>query len=400
MQIAETLNELAGASNKARRLALDSRRVAGTRCELDIAFHGGRSVDITGAATSGPATLERFVVADVLDAWFDPAPEVLEALQRDISAQARYSPPAHPVQLVSKLGNARQLNAENIIPAGGSSALMYAMLPQLCARGDKALLIRPSYSEYPHLLGSVLGCKIEYVNVSDENDFCIDFNGIDGAVGEKKPKICVIVNPNNPTGAILPPCNIYELARSHPSTIFWVDEAYVDYSEQNITSEPFVNKLSNLIVLKSMSKVYSLSGLRVAYLVAPIDLTKSLGRFLPPWPISWPAYVAAMAAIDCNSYYQTMYAETRKLRQLLAQGLESTSLVEQIIPSQGNFLLAALASGVSALTFANALTSDGIFIRSFPNMDENFAQRFVRISVRSGTENHRLIAAFSAAGLT
>src|SRR6266853_6608468 len=110
----------------------------------------------------------------------------------------------------------------------------------------------------------------------------------------------------------------------------------------------------NLIVLKSMSKVYALSGLRVAYLVAPAVLRRRLARLIPPWPVGLAAQVAAVEALRDPQYYAARYAETHQLRRKACLRLSGISGL-QVHPSQANFYLveteraAALAERLRAM---------------------------------------------------
>src|SRR6185369_14914809 len=96
----------------------------------------------------------------------------------------------------------------------------------------------------------------------------------------------------------------------------------------------------NLIVCKSMSKVYALSGARVAYLCSSPHQLEELKAITPPWVVSLPAQVAAVNALADPEYYAARYAETANLRVELATELSSLGL--QVIPGIANFLLATL----------------------------------------------------------
>src|SRR5207237_7922333 len=98
----------------------------------------------------------------------------------------------------------------------------------------------------------------------------------------------------------------------------WIAETYVDYVDPDESLERFACELPNVVVCKSMSKVYALSGMRAAYLCACPELVAYLRRVTPPWTVSLPAQVAAVAALDEAPYYAARWAETRRLRQELA----------------------------------------------------------------------------------
>src|SRR5439155_18190815 len=130
----------------------------------------------------------------------------------------------------------------------------------------------------------------------------------------------VIVNPNSPTGRHMSGKNLEAALRETPSqTRIWIDETYVEYAGENESLEQFAAISENVIVCKSMSKVYALSGARAAYLCAGPHQLEALRAITPPWVISLPAQVAAVRALRDPGYYAVRYAETAALRDDLDQ---------------------------------------------------------------------------------
>ncbi|MBN2579475.1 MAG: aminotransferase class I/II-fold pyridoxal phosphate-dependent enzyme [Pirellulales bacterium] len=80
------------------------------------------------------------------------------------------------------------------------------------------------------------------------------------------------------------------------STRFWIDETYIDYVDPNGSLEPFAAESKNVVICKSMSKAYALSGVRAAYLCAPKPIAQDLLSVTPPWAVSLPAQLAAVTA--------------------------------------------------------------------------------------------------------
>jgi histidinol-phosphate/aromatic aminotransferase/cobyric acid decarboxylase-like protein len=122
------------------------------------AFHGGAFWQEYGT------NFERFsdseaIPADVLDAWFPPAPGVVEALVAEIPRLARTSPPANAEGLIGCIAKARSTPSESIAVGAGSSSLIYQLLPKLIRAGQSALVYDPIYGEYPHVL-DLIGARI------------------------------------------------------------------------------------------------------------------------------------------------------------------------------------------------------------------------------------------------
>ena len=102
--------------------------------------------------------------------------------------------------------------------------------------------------------------KIQY-----ESDFSISLKKLRDTLSQK-PRMMVICNPNNPTGTILDQDQLKSLLTDFSDTLFLVDEAYIEYSGKTLL--PFSKNYSNLILLRTFSKIYGLAGLRIGYIIA------------------------------------------------------------------------------------------------------------------------------------
>src|SRR6266850_1229630 len=153
--------------------------------------------------------------------------------------------------------------------------------------------------------------------------------------------LVVLVNPNSPTGRHVPRERLEAVLRRAPAaTRVWIDETYVEYAGVGQSLERFAAHSENLIVCKSMSKVYALSGARAAYLCAGPHQLEELRAITPPWVVSLPAQVAAVRALQDPEYYAARYRETGALREELADQLRSLSW--EVVPGIANFLLCHL----------------------------------------------------------
>src|SRR5262249_1883521 len=130
------------------------------------------------------------------------------------------------------------------------------------------------------------------------------------------------------------------LEETPPQTRIWVDETYVEYAGPGESLERFAAESENVIVCKSMSKVYALSGLRVGYLCGGAHQLESLRGITPPWIVGLPAQVAAVRALQDSAYYAVRLAEVAKDREWLRLAL--TEAGWDVVPGIANFLLAHL----------------------------------------------------------
>jgi histidinol-phosphate/aromatic aminotransferase/cobyric acid decarboxylase-like protein len=189
-----------------------------------------------------------------------------------------------------------------------------------------------------------------------------------------------LVNPNSPTGQHIPRAELESfLMRVPASTLVWIDETYIDYIGAHESLERFAVTRPNVVICKSMSKVYALSGMRCAYLCASPHLLERLRGITPPWAVGLPAQVAAVAALQDDPYYAARYRETHVLRQQLANGLAP---MMEVVPGTANFLLCHVESPEEIV---QRCRHEGLFIRG------GFGPRTIRIAVKDKETNERMV---------
>lgn len=148
--------------------------------------------------------------------------------------------------------------------------------------------------------------------------------------------------------------------------------------------------MENVIVCKSMSKVYALSGVRAAYLCCPPHFIEVLKTLTPPWAISLPAQAAAIMALKDEEYYQKKYAETHKLRTSLKKELLRIGIAE-IIEGVGNSLLFYLPPQIRVRQFLQLCKEENLFVRDVSNMGKSLGNNAVRIAVKDEKTNNKMI---------
>lgn len=359
-------------------------------------FHGGAFFDAIGTDLR---TLDRatgIINADVLDAWFDPAPAVLDALREHLPWLVKTSPPTSCDGLIRVISEARGVGVDNILVGAGSSDLIFRALPRWLDRRSRVLLLDPTYGEYAHVLEQVIGCRVDRLALSRADGYTVPLDTLAEAL-TRDYDLVVLVNPNSPTGQYVAAADLKPLLRAAPPrTRIWVDETYVNYVEGAESLEAFAAASENVIVCKSMSKMYALSGARAAYLCASPHHLEELRAVTPPWVVSLPAQVAAVRALEALPYYQARWTETHALRRGLADGLRR--LQWDVVDGVANFLLCHLPD--SAPTAADVVArcrTRGLFLRNASPMGRMLGDRAVRIAVKDGATNARMLEIIEAA---
>lgn len=354
-------------------------------------FHGGASFKAIGEGFSTFDKIKDIINADVLDAWFPPSPEVVAALQEYLPWIIKSSPPVDCQGLRESIAQARGVRSECILPGAGSSHLIYLAFRQWLTPAARVLLIDPTYGEYAHILQYLIGCTVDRLLLSAQTNFSLDLSRLHASF-DLNYDLIVLVNPNNPTGQHVPRTDLQNvLKHAPPGTRIWIDETYHEYIGNDQSLEKFAAKSRNVIVSKSMSKVYALSGVRVAYLCASPALLKELRTFTPPWSVSLPGQIAAVKALEDPVYYEKRYEETRRLRSQLEADLKHLNKFA-IVPGSANFLLCRLpCTGSTAAAIVRKCKNHGLFLRDVSSMGTAIGPYAFRMAVKDTRTNGKMI---------
>ena len=354
-------------------------------------FHGGAFFEAIGARFDALDHKDRIINADVLDAWFPPAPRVTEALRNDLDWLVRTSPPTRCEGLIDSIASARGVNARNILPGAGSSDLIFRSFREWLSPRSHALILDPTYGEYAHVLEQVIGATTDRLTLHRQENYDVHLERFATALRDDYDLV-VIVNPNSPTGRHVSRADLEQILRDIPRrTRVWVDETYVEYLGENQSLEQFAARSENVIVCKSMSKVYALSGLRVAYLCAGAHQLEALRAITPPWVVGLPAQLAATIALQEGEYYRARRQETHELRKELESELRHIGW--DVTPGVANFLLCHLPeSGPTAGQLAQACRRSGLFLRDVGAMGSHLGVRAIRIAVKDVGTNRAMLS--------
>jgi histidinol-phosphate/aromatic aminotransferase/cobyric acid decarboxylase-like protein len=354
-------------------------------------FHGGAFFEAIG---SGFDTLDRrglVVNADVLDAWFPPSPGVMSTLQEHLSWLVRTSPPVQCEGLCEAVAAHRGVRREQILPGAGSSDLIYRAFRHWIHRESRVLILDPTYGEYSHVLEKVIGCRVERLKLLRHDGYSVNLDELAWRT-KQGYDLVVLVNPNNPTGRHIRKSDLESLLRTVPAqTRMWIDEAYVDYVGASESLERFAAESENVIVCKTMSKVYALSGMRVAYLCASPHQLLDLVSLTPPWVVGLAAQVAAVRALQDPAYYEKHYRSTHLLRGEMHDALRDIG-IHDIVPGEANFLMFHLdetqPTGEQVIERARRA---GVFVRDVESMGSDLGLRALRIAIKDPASNGRIL---------
>jgi threonine-phosphate decarboxylase len=180
---------------------------------------------------------------------------------------------------------------------------------------------------------------------------------------------------------------LLEMTREHSITVF-LDEAFIDYCPaQSLTQQ--APEQRNLIVFRSVTKFFSVPGMRVAYAVCNSSNVQTLNHSIAPWPVTTVAAHVVCAALSDDAYAEESRCTNERRRSWLEEQFKSLSI--QTYSSATNFLLLQFPAEVNVSTlWERMIVEEQIVLRSCANF-EGLALGHLRVAVRTELENGRLI---------
>ena len=343
-----------------------------------------------GGIHQAAAELQR-PVAELLDfsASINPLgmPPTVRAAALAALDDAIHYPEIHAESLLTALAAHHHLDPRHFLAGNGSTPLFTLFARTL--RPRRALVVRPAFSEYQRAL-ELAGTEIDVFDLDPAKDFTLDLCQLLQQV-TPATDLLLIATPGNPSGAKILATTILTLAHAlREQAIVAVDEAFIDFCPDASILAATANE-PNLYVFRSMTKFYAIPGLRVGYLAGPINGISRLKEETEPWALSNIAIAAAKAALTATAYKEESLRLIPQLREQLAEGLRNLGL--HVYPSAANYLLLRLAAA-HADEIVTALRQKGILLRSCSNFSPLDAH-YLRVAVRTGEENQRLVNALT-----
>jgi histidinol-phosphate aminotransferase len=336
------------------------------RSHNDLRFHGD--------TLAGPGQLDFAVNV----APGSPPDWLREALQDGLSQAAAY-PNEGPATIALATRHGRP--ADEVVLLNGSAEAFWLLAQVL--RPELAVVVQPSFTE-PEAALRAAGHRVQRA-WRDPDRF-----GLDPAVVPADADLVVTTNPNNPTGTLDPAATLAELAR--PGRLLVVDEAFMEFTAGETESLAGCRDLPGLVVVRSLTKLWGLAGVRAGYLLAPPATASALRAARQPWSVNGLACAAIAAWAQSAGHAAPLVQELAATRERLAAALAALPGV-RVWPSAANFLLLHVPDGSGVF---NGLATRGIAVRpchNFPGLTVNH----LRVAVRDPVDNQRLIDAFREA---
>lgn len=358
--------------------------------------HGG---NLAWAAALAGCPAEAIVDFSASISPLGPPTSAIAAIQSQIGNLRHYPDPNYS-DLRLALGELHQLPPEWILPGNGSAELLTLAGREL-AKLAATVLITPAFGDYYRTLAAHNAKILEFSLSWETRDWRLGTGTQKGTEStfplypytSAKDSALLINNPHNPTGKLFSRAAILPYLEQFALVV--VDEAFMDFvppdEEQSLIS--LVQEYANLVVLRSLTKFYSLPGLRLGYAIAHPDRLRQWQSWRDPWPVNTLAAAAAIAAIQDHEFQARTWQWLPPTREQLWAGLAAIPGL-QPQPSAANFLLVETQQSSLQLQ-QKLLQQHRILIRDCLSFQE-LGDRFFRVAVRSQADNQLLLTALNS----
>jgi len=312
---------------------------------------------------------------------YPPSPKAVAAGREFDYERLRVYPQAVSRKLTAAAAQVFDVPPEWVLPGNGSDDIIMMLARSVAGAGRRIAYPVPTFTFY-QTQAQVEGARC--VEAPYEGDgFVLPVEGL----LEANAELTFVANPNSPTGVAAPAEQLERLAAGL-SGVLCIDEAYVDFTGDGRGALDLARKHENVIVLRTLSKGYSLAGLRIGLGIANPDLLAGVAKAKQIYNVDALAAEVAAAALEDQAWKNANAARVVASREKLTA--ELTALGWRVLPSAANFLLAGPAGGDAAEVF-KALRERGIYVRYY-GKDPRIADR-LRITVGGEEDNAALLAA-------
>jgi histidinol-phosphate aminotransferase len=277
--------------------------------------------------------------------------------------------------LLEALSEKLSIPADWIVPGNGATELIHAAA-RAWSGPDRTIAHRPpTFGEYAAAARVVGAAVVPY----------------DELLGDLFPasrlSLLFLCNPNNPTGELMSHAGIVRAHDIVAPGMVVLDESFIQLVDGVPTALPLLEEHPNLVIIRSMTKDYGLTALRLGYAVGRPELIGAIRRQLPPWTVNGLAQAAGVAALMDQRHLDVTLGRLRAAKRALVDALELQGW--RLLVGEANFVLVEVGR---ATVVRQQLARQGLLVRDCQSFG---MPEYIRIAVRRPDENQRLVAALS-----
>jgi histidinol-phosphate aminotransferase len=311
-----------------------------------------------------------------------PSPAAVAAMRKVLDGINLY-PDGNSYYLKEKLAGKLRVDPANLILGNGSNEIIEFVGHAVMGPGVEVIVSQYCFLVFP------LVTRIFHANLVTvpAKYFGHDLGAILSAI-TPATRVIFIANPNNPTGTAVAPEQLAKFISAVPSNVLLViDEAYIEFLDKPFDSIGFLTEhaLSNLLLMRTFSKIFGLAGLRIGYGIGCADLVAALEKVRQPFNINAIAQAGALAALEDQDHIANTRSNNAAGLRCFSQAFQKMGL--EFVPSAANFILLRVGDGQRVF---EALQKDGIIVRP---MSAYQLVEWIRITVGTPEQNQRCLEA-------
>jgi len=296
----------------------------------------------------------------------------------------RYPDP-YQKKVKEKLAFIKQIDASQIFIGNGSDECIDVLYRTFCAPGiDNIIICPPTYPMF-EVSANINNVAIQVAPLLP--NFQLNLAHIEQLVNEQT-KIIWICSPNNPTGNSIDRIDI-ETILNHFNGLVVIDEAYINFSTQKSFAQSLID-YPNLVVMQTLSKAWGLAGLRLGMCFADESIIQYMNKVKPPYNINMVSQELALTALEEVGQVNDMIQHLVDMRRALAEVITSMPHVQEVYPSDANFLLVKIPKASQLYQY---LLTQGIVVRDRSSLEH--CSDCLRITIGTEQENTELVDAMA-----
>jgi histidinol-phosphate aminotransferase len=328
-----------------------------------------------------PRPGERLIKLNTNENPYPPSPRVRRAVVRVAADSLRLYPAPRADDFVESASKLYGVRKDMILAGNGSDELLAMIFRAALGPGDTVAYPVPTYSLYD-TLASIQEARVLRLPVG--NDFSIPLDQL----AQARAALTIVCSPNSPSGILTPTSKLAKLARALRDRLLVIDEAYVDFASENAVS--LLRRFPNVIILRTLSKSFSLAGMRLGLCFARPAVIEELMKVKDSYNLSRIALAAGAEALNDAEWMRRNVERVKQTREVSIVRLRKMGF--EVPDSAANFVLARMA-GQDLEPLVRAIRRSGILVRHFPTP---MLRDSMRISIGTPAEMNALFKAIAA----
>ncbi|UNL83669.1 threonine-phosphate decarboxylase CobD [Priestia koreensis] len=296
-------------------------------------------------------------------------------------------PDPNVTTLRQKLGETYDVSPHQVLVTNGAAEAFFLIAAHFS--GKKALLLQPTFVEYKEAC-EAFQCEVHSLQLKEKENWTWPFEQLMDLLPSMD--IVWICHPNNPTGMLYPNEQwelLLQKAKQHDVTVV-IDEAFFDFTERAMRFESYINDYP-VIVVRSMTKMFHIAGIRLGYIFAAPSLITALSMKQPPWSVNGVAQQVGEFCLENDEFVRQTVQFVGQEREWVQKELHALGL--RTYPSFTNYYLCEIPKGWNGREWISYLAAAGVIVRHTENF-QGLDGRYMRLAVKTRNENERLLAVF------